>query len=83
VLYVLKSPNLILKGEDYSLSDQLLRTTYYPSYTKSSNIYIATKRIFVDAVIKGNKTTFAFNQISTTQLADSTFTKAYVERVNR
>lgn len=83
VLYVLKKPNLILKAQDYSLSDQLLRSVYFPSFTKSGDIYVATKRIFVDEVIIGNKTTFTYDQVSTALLSDSTFSKAYVERVNR
>jgi outer membrane lipoprotein-sorting protein len=83
ILHVLQKPNLILKAQNYSVSDQLMRTSYWPGYTKSGGIYIATKRIFVDEVIKGNKTTFSFNKVSTTKLAESTFTKAYVERVNR
>ena len=83
VLHVLQKPNLILKAQNYSVSDQLLRTTYWPTYTKSDGLYIATKQIFVDEVIKGNKTTFSFNKVSTIKLAESTFTKAYVERVNR
>ena len=83
IVHVLKKPNLLLKAQNYSVSDQLLRTAYWPAYTKSGGIYIAKKRIFVDEVIKGNKTTFSFDKISTTKMADSTFTKAYVERVNR
>lgn len=83
IVHVLKKPNLLLKSQNYSVSDQLLRTAYWPAYTKSGGIYIAKKRIFVDEVIKGNKTTFSFDKISTTKMADSTFTKAYVERVNR
>ena len=82
VLYVLKQPNLILKTQEYSLSDQLMRSVYFPSFTKSGDIYVATKRIFVDEVIIGNKTTFIYDQVSTALLSDSTFTKAYVERVN-
>lgn len=83
IVHVLKKPSLLLKAQNYSVSDQLLRTAYWPAYTKSGGIYIAKKRIFVDEVIKGNKTTFSFDKISTTKMADSTFTKAYVERVNR
>jgi len=83
IVHVLKKPNLLLKAQNYSVSDQLLRTAYWPAYTMSGGIYIAKKRIFVDEVIKGNKTTFSFDKISTTKMADSTFTKAYVERVNR
>lgn len=83
ILHVLQEPNLILKAQNFSLSDELMRTAYWPSYTKSGDIYVATKRIFVDEVIKGNKTTFSFTKVSTTKLAENTFTKAYVERVNR
>ena len=44
---------------------------------------MATKMIFVDEVVSGDKTTLTFDQVSTVDLDDSVFTKAYVERVNK
>jgi hypothetical protein len=60
-----------------------MRTSYFPSYTKAGDAYMATKMIFVDEVVSGDKTTLTFDQVSTIDLDDSVFTKAYVERVNK
>ncbi|HCM28778.1 MAG: hypothetical protein A2Z99_21265 [Treponema sp. GWB1_62_6] len=78
-----KKDGLLLKSEDYSLSKRLLRTSYYTSYAKAGNSYVADKILFVDALVKGKKTQIAMTEISVERLPDSVFTKAYVERVNR
>jgi hypothetical protein len=80
---VSKKDGLLLKSEDYSLSKRLLRTSYYTSYTKAGNSFIADKSLFVDALVKGKKTQITVTEISVAPLPDSVFTKAYVERVNR
>jgi outer membrane lipoprotein-sorting protein len=82
-LWVNDSPALVLKSESYSLSNRLMRTSYYPSYTQAGNTYVASKMIFVDEVVEGDKTTVTFDKVSTGQLSDDVFTKAYVERVNK
>jgi outer membrane lipoprotein-sorting protein len=82
-IWVNDSPLLVLKAEAYSLSGRLMRTSYFPSYTKAGDAYMATKMIFVDEVVSGDKTTLTFDQVSTIDLDDSVFTKAYVERVNK
>lgn len=82
-LWVSKSPNLVLKTEEYSLSKRLLRTSLFPSYAKAGNSYIATTMIFTDELVKGNKTQISITDISLDKLPDTVFTKSYVERVNR
>jgi len=74
---------LQMKSEDYSASGRLMRTSYYPSYTKSDDNFIATKMIFVDELIEGKKTTITISDISFKEIPDSVFTKSYVERVNK
>lgn len=82
-IWVTKSGDaLLLKTEDYSAGDRLMRTSYYPSYTKSDGNFIATKMIFIDELIEGKKTTISISDISFKDIPASIFTKSYVERVN-
>lgn len=82
-IWVTKDDALLLKGEDYSLTKRLLRTSYYPSYTRAGESYIADEMIFADALVEGRTTQIVLTDISTSKIPDSVFTKAYVERVNR
>jgi hypothetical protein len=80
---VTKKDSLLLKSEDYSLSKRLLRISYYPSYVKIGDTYIADSLLFVDALVQGKKTKITLTEVSIDPLPDSVFTKAYIERVNR
>lgn len=82
-LWVTRDSTLLLKSEDYSLTECLLRTSYFPSYTRAGESYIADTMIFADALVAGKTTSITLTDISTTPIPDSVFTKAYVERVNR
>jgi outer membrane lipoprotein-sorting protein len=82
ILYVTKNNSLVLKSEDFSASDRLLRTSYYPSFAKAGDVFIPNKMIFIDNLIEGKKTTITVTDISVKDIPDSIFTKAYVERVN-
>ena len=82
-LSVSKKDGFLLKSEDYSLSKRLLRTSYYTSYVKLGDSYIADSVQYVDALVKGKKTKITITEASIDPLPDSVFTKAYVERVNR
>ena len=82
-IWVNKNPALVLKAEEYSLSGRLLRTSYFPNYTKVGDGFLATQLIFVDEVVQGDKTTISFERISTIELTDDVFSKSYVERVNK
>ena len=82
-VWVTKGVNLVLNTEDYSANGRLMRTSYFPSYTKIDEKYIPSKMIFVDNLIEGKKTQIAMSEISTEPLPDTLFSKAYVERVNR
>lgn len=82
-IWVSKDDSLLLKSEGYSLNERLLRTSYYPSYTRAGESYIANKMIFADALVEGKTTSITLTDVSTTAIPDSVFTKAYVERVNR
>ncbi len=82
-IYVTKDDSLLLKSEDYSLTKRLLRTSYYPSYAKAGDNYIAEQMIFVDALVENKSTSVTLSNISTAEIPDSVFSKTYVERVNR
>ena len=82
-IWVTKEPNLILKSEDYSLTQRLLRTSYFPSYAKAGDSFVADEQLFVDALVENKQTKITLEDISTAEIPDNVFTKAYVERVNR
>jgi hypothetical protein len=82
-LWVTKEPNLILKSEDYSLTKRLLRTSYFPSYAKAGDSFVADQQLYVDALVENKQTKVTIEDISTAEIPDNVFTKAYVERVNR
>ena len=82
-LWVSKDLNLVLKSEDYSLSGRLLRTSYFPSYTRVGGNFVADEQLYVDALTEGAQTRLTLSNISTTPIPDNVFTRAYVERVNR
>jgi outer membrane lipoprotein-sorting protein len=82
-LWVTKDSFLILKTEDYSVTRRLLRTSYYPRYTRAGDAYMPAQIILIDELVEGKKTTMNFEDVSTAPLPDSVFTKAYVERVSQ
>jgi len=82
-IWVSRAEELVLKSEDYSLTERLLRTSYFPSYARIGDAYIADRMIFVDALVPGRTTEITISDLSTAELPEYIFTKAYVERVNR
>jgi outer membrane lipoprotein-sorting protein len=82
-IWVTEESNLVLKKEDYSANGRMMRTSFFPSYTKAGDRFIVTKMIFVDNLIDGKKTQITLNDVSVDPLPDSLFTKAHVERVSR
>jgi len=82
-IWVTKDTNLVLKTEDSSANGRLMRTSYFPNYTKIGEKFMPTKMIFLDNLIEGKKTQITVTDISTDKLADSVFTKSYLERISR
>ena len=82
---------LLRKTEDYSLSGQLLRTSAIPDYNRIGNRFVPKQILFVDAlrgaVINGKfvneKTQISINKPSFNKVADSVFSKTFLETVNR
>ncbi|MFP4115314.1 MAG: outer membrane lipoprotein-sorting protein [Spirochaetota bacterium] len=75
--------NLVLKTEDYSATDRLVRTSYFPQYREIDGNFVVTRALFVDELVEGRRTQIQVDDVSLESLPDSVFTKAYVERVNR
>lgn len=82
VLYVRKDVAIILKQEDLSTSDRLMRTILMPKYTKVKNVYVATQMIIRDELNPGEQTQQIISDISLADLPDRIFTKAYLEQIN-
>ena len=81
--WVTQEGSLVLKTEDYSLTERLMRTSYYPRYVRVGDVVVPTEMIFVDELVEGKKTRISMSDLSDSVISDSVFTKAYVERANR
>ena len=82
---------LLRKTEDYSLSGQLLRTSAIPAYHEIGGRFIPRQILFEDALrgalMSGNfikeKTQISITKPSFGKVADSVFSKTFLETVNR
>jgi len=82
---------LLRKTEDYSLSGQLLRTSAIPDYYLIGGRYVPKQILFVDAlqgmIINGKfvneKTQISISRPSFNKVADSVFSKTFLETVNK
>jgi outer membrane lipoprotein-sorting protein len=82
---------LVRKSEDYSLSGQLLRTSAIPDYYHIENRFVPKQILFVDALrgalINGTfaneKTQITISKPSFDRVADSVYSKTFLETVNR
>jgi hypothetical protein len=82
--YLRKTDGLPVKVENFSASLTLLRTSYYLDYKKvAAGKYLFTKLLAVDALEKGQKTFLTNDAISTSKIADYTFSKAFLEEKSR
>ena len=87
----ISSDGLLRKTEDYSLSGQLLRTSAIPDYYLIGGRYVPKQILFVDAmrgaVINGKfeneKTQITITRPSFGRVADSVFSKTFLESVNQ
>jgi outer membrane lipoprotein-sorting protein len=82
---------LVRKTEDYSLSGQLLRTSAITDYYRIGSRYVPKQILFVDALrgssINGTfvneRTQITIAKPSFKKIADSVFSKTFLETVNR
>ena len=88
-LWVDKESRNILKRQEKSLSDKLLRTLYYPGWdkkfskSKGADVYIPKQIRIVDEVEKGNGTTVVLRESNLDPLPANIFTKAWLESQSR
>jgi outer membrane lipoprotein-sorting protein len=87
----ISSDGLVRKAEDYSLSGQLLRTSAIPDYYQIGKRFVP-KRIlfaeslrgaFINGVFVNEKTQITINKPSFAKIADSVYSKTFLETVNR
>ena len=85
-VYMRKDIPLVLKQEDYSGSDRLMRTTLVPKWSKvevrGKVGYVASQTIFRDELNKGEQTQNVISDLTFDTLPDKIFTKAYLEGLN-
>lgn len=82
-MWISTADHLMLKIESYSLSNRLMRSSYYPNYVRIGDRLLPSRMLFVDELAKGEKTQATISDASFAALPDSVFTKAYLERVNK
>ena len=80
--YIRKDIPLLLKEEDFSGSDRLMRTILLPKYAKVPAGYAATQAIMRDELNKGEQTQQVISDLTFDKLPDRIFTKAYLEGLN-
>lgn len=83
IYWIKKDDYLPLKEESYSLSGTLMQTAYFLKYAAINDRFIAVKHIYIDEFEKGNKTLVEILDISTKELDDAIFTKAYLENLSK
>ncbi len=80
--YIRKDIPLILKEEDFSGSNRLMRTILIPKYSKVPAGYVSTQAILRDELNKGEQTQQVISDLTFDALPDKIFTKAYLEGLN-
>ena len=82
---------LVRKSEDYSLSGQLLRSMAIPDYYELNGRYVPKRILFVDELrgtringkFENEKTQISIAKPAFEKLADSIYSKTFLETVNR
>jgi outer membrane lipoprotein-sorting protein len=83
-LSIRKDKPLILKEEDFSLSDRLMRTVYYPpTYIEIAGKTVSSQMLIVDELNKGEKSQLTISDVSVAQLPDATFSKAFLSQSSK
>ncbi len=82
-IWVTQDTHLVLKMESYSLTRRLMRTALFPNYVRVGDAVIPRVMLFVDELVQGSQTQVTLDQISLSDLPDTVFTKAFVERASR
>ena len=81
-IWVRTDVSIVLKEEDFSVSNRLMRTAIYPRYTVVGGKYLPSSALIVDELNNGERTQFSMKEATTAKIPDYVFSKAYLERVN-
>jgi outer membrane lipoprotein-sorting protein len=83
-LFVRKDKPLVLKEEDYSLSEKLMRTMLYPpKYIEMAGKTVYSQILIQDELNKGEKSQLTLSDVSVAKLPDATFSKAFLGQASR
>jgi outer membrane lipoprotein-sorting protein len=83
-LSIRKDKPLLMKEEDYSLSERLMRTTLYPpKYIEVAGKTVYSQILIQDELNKGEKSQLTISDVSVAQLPDSTFSKAFLDQSSK
>jgi outer membrane lipoprotein-sorting protein len=82
---------LVRKTEDYSLSGQLLRTSAFPDYYQMGDRFVPKRILFeetlrgavIDGKLVNERTQITINKPSFARIPDSTYSKTFLESVNK
>ncbi len=88
-LWIDQATGNTLKAQEFALSGRLMRTTYYPKWSKvyseskGSDVYFPKEIRIYDEIEKGNSTTVVFQEVDLKSLQPNLFTKAWLESKSR
>lgn len=82
-VYIDQSSGFMLKVESFGASGTLMRSAYYLDYQQVGGLYFSTNTIFVDELVENKRTQIRITGISTDDLPNSVFNKAYLESISR
>ena len=80
IIWVHRSNNLILKEEDYSVSNRLLRSVAYTRYIRVGARFLPSLITYIDNVNVGETTITELANPSIAPIPDDRFTKSFLER---
>jgi hypothetical protein len=75
--------NYLLKRQEFAPSGRLMRTLYFPKWEKLENVHYPKEVRIFDEVQKGNRTTIQIGGVDLGAVADSNFTKGFIEQNSR
>lgn len=79
-----KDKPLVMKEEDYSVSDRLMRTVLFPpKYIEVAGKTVYSQILIQDDLNKGEKSQLTISDVSVAKLPDATFTKAFLGQSSR
>lgn len=83
-LWIRKDKPLLMKEEDYSVSDRLMRTVLFPPrYIEVGGRTVYSQILIQDELNKGEKSQLTISEVSVAKLPDATFSKAFLEQSSR